>query len=149
MKQFKIIIDSREQTPFKFPEGIETVRGSLRTGDYSIEGLTNMVIVERKSLQDIVGCCGQHRDRFKNELHRMQGYKAKCVIVEASLRKLSGGNWRGKMTPNQVLGAIASWRHRFGVEFIYADNAEHASAECYRFLNAYYKWLREVVLAII
>jgi len=148
MKPLKIVVDTREQAPFPFPEGVETIKGTLKTGDYSIEGLTNLVCVERKSLQDMVGCCGQHRDRFKNELHRMQGYKAKCIIIEASLKKLSGGKWRGKMTASQVLGAIASWRHRFGVSFIYADNPELAGQECYRYLKGYHNWLREVVLAI-
>jgi len=149
MKPMRIIIDSREQAPFVFPEGVESVVGTLKTGDYSIEGLTNLVCVERKSLQDMVGCCGQHRERFNNELHRMMGYRAKCVIIEASLKKLSGGNWRGKMTATQVLGAINSWRHKYGINFIYADNPELASQECYRFLHYYHRWLKETLMAVM
>ena len=53
----KIIIDSREQRPFDFLSqngDIETERGTLDTGDYSVAGLESRVAVERKSLADLV-----------------------------------------------------------------------------------------------
>lgn len=139
---FTIVQDSREQSPWKFPpEQVVTV-GTLQTGDYSIEGLTDLVTVERKSVPDLVGCIGKGRERFERELHRMRGYRFACVIVEGSLRKLSGGSWRGKITPTQLLGSVASWRVKHGIHFIYADNAELASQECHRILRKYHDYLR-------
>jgi DNA excision repair protein ERCC-4 len=143
MKEIVIVQDTREQTPFVFPEGVSVIEGTLQSGDYSIQGMTDLVAVERKSLQDMVGCCGKGRDRFKRELHRLRGYRAKAIIIESTLQKLTNGNWRGKMTSNQVLGAIASWRQKFGVDFIYAGNAELGAQECFRYLKAFHGWMYE------
>jgi len=137
-----IIVDNREQTPWIFPPEQIVKAGTLQTGDYSIEGLTDLICVERKSVQDLVGCIGKGRERFERELHRMRGYRFACVIVEGSLRKLSGGNWRGKITPTQLLGSVASWRIRYNVDFIYADNAELGAQECERILRKYRDYLR-------
>jgi ERCC4-type nuclease len=141
---FIIVIDSREQTPWEFPK-TSTTRGSLTTGDYSIKGLEQLVTVERKSLQDLVGCVGSGRERFKRELHRMRGYKAKAVIIEAALPQIEQGKWRGKVTPAAVLGSINSWRHRFDVEFIYTSSEKTAAAECERFLRKFYDVCEEFV----
>ena len=143
MNDFTIIIDTREQTPFAFKPDIPTVSGSLETGDYSIQGMQDLITVERKSLSDIVGCCGKGRDRFKRELHRMRGFKAKCVIIEATLQRVSNGNWRSQIKPASVLGSIASWRHRYGIDFIYAGNPELGAEECVRYLRAFYNYCKE------
>ena len=67
----KIIIDTREQRPFAFlgqNGDIETERGTLSLGDYSLAGLTDRVAVERKSLADLVTGLGKERERFQREL---------------------------------------------------------------------------------
>ncbi|WP_241160230.1 hypothetical protein [Desulfovibrio sp. ZJ369] len=46
------------------------VAGSLTVGDYSLEGLTDKVAVERKELPDLVQCLGRERERFERELQR-------------------------------------------------------------------------------
>ena len=70
---FTVLVDTREQTPFRF-NGWAVERRGLVTGDYSIDGLSEYVAIERKTIQDLVGCVGSCRDRFKRELHRLQGY---------------------------------------------------------------------------
>ena len=50
----KILIDTREQRPYKFD--IDTVTGTLTTGDYSICGLENYISIERKTIDDLIGC---------------------------------------------------------------------------------------------
>jgi ERCC4-type nuclease len=50
-----LVIDSREQAPLAF-ERLESVRGTLRTGDYSVRGLEDLFSVERKTVADLVGC---------------------------------------------------------------------------------------------
>ena len=146
MKQLpKIIIDTREQTPFVFAPDVETVAGTLQFGDYSLEGFTDLVVIERKSLPDIVACCGSQRDRFKRELATLRGYKYKAVIIESTLQKVTNGKWRGKVQPAHVLGSIASWRLRYGIDFIYAGSPELAAKECYRFLNAVHNLIEEFV----
>jgi len=132
-----IVIDTREQTPLLFGDQVETVPGTLETGDYSIQGLTDLVTIERKSLPDLLGCIGKGRDRFERELRRMRGYTYKAVVIEATLKQCAGGSWRGEITPAQLLGSIASWRVKYKVDFIYAGNAELAAEETLRVLRKF------------
>ena len=70
-----IVIDTREQAPLVFSQ-LQSVRGTLTTGDYSIQGLQELFSVERKSVGDLVGCCmGENRERFERELHRLRGFR--------------------------------------------------------------------------
>ncbi len=46
-EDFNIIVDTREQQPWNF-KTYGTVSQKLDTGDYSIEGLENLVAIERK-----------------------------------------------------------------------------------------------------
>jgi ERCC4-type nuclease len=70
-----IVIDTREQDPLVFSR-LQSVRGTLTTGDYSIAGLESLFAVERKSISDLVGCCmGDSRQRFERELHRLRGFR--------------------------------------------------------------------------
>ncbi len=140
-----IVIDTREQTPFVFPEGVQTVSGTLQSGDYSLQGFTDLVTIERKSLPDIVGCIGQGRDRFERELMRLRGYRYKAVIIEANLKQCEAGKWRGKILPQQLLGSIASWRVKYGVEFIYACNADFGAKETYRLLRKFHDYMEDFI----
>lgn len=58
-----VIIDTREQLPYNFT--FESTRATLKTGDYSLAGLESVVSIERKSLDDFVGCITTGRDRFE------------------------------------------------------------------------------------
>ena len=64
-----VIVDSREQVPylFKYYDAAVTVQG-LPTGDYSLAGYEGRVAVERKELDDLVGCLTVGRERFEKEL---------------------------------------------------------------------------------
>jgi ERCC4-type nuclease len=62
-EQVTAIIDTREQLPLDLSP-LGSTSGTLATGDYSVKGLEHVVAVERKSLADLLGCVGQHRERF-------------------------------------------------------------------------------------
>ncbi len=49
------IVDTREQCSLDLTP-LQTIRGSLTTGDYSVAGLEHVVAVERKSLRDLIEC---------------------------------------------------------------------------------------------
>ncbi|MFH1108733.1 MAG: ERCC4 domain-containing protein [Planctomycetota bacterium] len=109
-----IIIDSREQNPLDFPTLTATV-GTLDTGDYSIVGLTNLVAVERKSIDDLLTCIGRERDRFKRELQRLRAYRFRLLVVEASAADLEAGQWRSNLKPAHVVGSLAAWCVQYGL----------------------------------
>src|SRR6478752_8650758 len=90
-----IIVDTREQTPLSFAR-LESVRGTLRTGDYSVKGLEDLFSVERKTVADLVGCCmADNRERFERELHRLRGYRFKRLLVVGS----EAETWQVIITP--------------------------------------------------
>ena len=81
-----ITIDTREQTPFHFGEGIARTRiGTLRTGDYACTGDRGFA-VERKSLDDFLGTISSGWDRFQREIFRAKtaGF-ALPIVVEGNL----------------------------------------------------------------
>jgi len=118
-----IIIDTREQAPLVFGN-LPTERDTLDTGDYSIRGLEHVVACERKSLPDLVACCGSERERFVRGLERLQGRRFRCVVVESTLAEIEAGDWRGKILPQVVLGSIASWSVRYGLPFFFCGDPD-------------------------
>jgi len=140
--KLRIIIDTREQTPLVFDQELVVAEaGTLNHGDYSVFGLTDMVVVERKSLPDLVACVGRERDRFERELVALRGYHCRAVVIEATLKQIEAGNWRGQVLPQHVLGSIASWRVKYQIDFVYSGSAESAAGEVYRLLHKYHDYL--------
>ena len=84
MERLNIIIDTREQQPWAFGPDVDCSIGTLRTGDYAIQGDDHFAI-ERKSLDDFLGTIGSGWERFKRELDRMDKaeFIAKIIIVES------------------------------------------------------------------
>jgi len=105
-----IIIDTREQLPFKFGGKVEIVRKGLPTGDYSIVGLEEHVAIERKSLNDLVNCCATGRERFMNEVLRLRGYPTRAIICEGSWAQINGGEYVSRIKKNSVIGTIVRWQ---------------------------------------
>jgi len=138
MAKLRIVIDTREQTPLPFnPEDAETMPGTLAHGDYSLHGFTDLLTIERKSLPDLVACVGRERERFERELLALRGYHCKAVVIEASLKQIDKGGWRGQVLPQQVRGSIAAWRVRHKLDFIYASTPELAASEVVYILRKY------------
>lgn len=142
-----IVIDSREQMAWDFSPYIgdewTVATGTLTHADYSIQSLSDMISLERKSLQDIVMCCGSERDRFVRELLALRGYKCKAVIIEASMSEIDKGGWRGKVTPSQVTGSMASWMVKYNIPFICACNHELAAKTAFTILRKYYEFCQD------
>ena len=123
---FVVVIDTREQAPFAF-EGITgdrgrvleiaTSRAGLKTGDYSIRGLEDVIAVERKSKVDLYGTVGRGRKRFERELERLAAMGAPAVVLECDLASLLHPPGRSKVSPSSVLNSLIAWsvRHRLPV----------------------------------
>jgi DNA excision repair protein ERCC-4 len=126
------IIDSREQLPFDLSP-LKSKIDTLDAGDYSVRGLENQIAVERKSLADLVGCCGVERERFERELQRLLSYATRAVVVEASWADLERGEWRSKLTPQSATGSVLSWIGS-GVPFLFASSREAAQRATSRLL---------------
>lgn len=102
------IVDSREQLPLDLAP-LRTESATLTTGDYSLKGLEHHVCIERKSLDDLLGCVGRDRERFERELQRMLAYPVRVLLVESTWADIELGQWRSKVTSSQVMGSLIGW----------------------------------------
>jgi len=134
------VVDTREQLPFDLAP-LSVVRGSLPTGDYSVAGLEHEVAVERKSLPDLVLCVGSERERFEKEIQRLMAYPARLLIVEATMAQLELGQWRARITPNQVTSSLLSWSAQ-GLPIFTVDGHKAAGivAAKFLFVAARHRW---------
>lgn len=134
------IIDTREQTPFTLSP-MKTVRGTLATGDYSVAGLENSIVIERKSRDDLISCVGPQRPRFEREILRMLAYPVRAVIVETTWHQLESGGWRSNVTPQSAVGSVVGWIAA-GVPFVMAGDHLHADRFAARllFIAARRRW---------
>lgn len=128
-----VLIDSREQCGYSLaPMKTEVV--TLATGDYSICGLQDLVCLERKTLPDFIACCGPERKRFEAELHRMMGYRFRCVVIEAGMDDIFHHRYRSRIEPASVMGSIASWCGRYNVPFMLCGDRQGGQEFSIRFL---------------
>ena len=139
----RILIDTREQEPYTFT-GYEaaTEPATLPVGDYSLPGFQDRAAVERKSLNDLIGCLmGKDRERFERELARGRHYDLFMVVVEASLADVSQGRYRSDIKPQAALQSIVTFQVRYRIPFVWAGNRTGAEYMTYSFLA---KYLREI-----
>jgi ERCC4-type nuclease len=138
------IIDTREQLPLALPH-FQVVRGTLETGDYSIAGLEKVLTVERKGLDDLLGCIGQHRKRFDDEMQRILAYPHRMLVIECTWRDIEAGMWRSRVTPAAVRGSLMGWL-AMGIPIFFArDHVTAAGIVAhFMFLAARRRW-REAV----
>ena len=118
-----ILIDTREQQPYTF-ENSQT--GTIPVGDYSIQGLENHIAIERKELNDLIGCLTNGRERFEKELHKGRALDYFALVIEASLSDLINGRYRSQMDPKAAIQSLlaSSIRHRMPIFF--CENRKYA-----------------------
>lgn len=102
----KFVVDTREKDPWDL--GAECVRKKLDSGDYSILAMEHRVVIERKTLDDLVQSVIHERSRFFDELERLTHFEYAYVVVEGSFRDLLEGDYRSYAHPNSVLGSMLS-----------------------------------------
>lgn len=118
------IIDTREQHPLDL-QPLQTMRGTLATGDYSLRGLTHCVAIERKSLPDLLGCVGRERERFEREIMRLQAYPVRALVVESTWQAIERGEWSSKVTAAAAMGSLIGWIAA-GIPVVMAGDHERA-----------------------
>lgn len=143
------VIDTREQTPFALwdlddwrGEKIgkdRVIRGTLKTGDYSVRGFESAAAVERKSFDDLFGSLTYGRDRLLDEIERARELKFFGFVIEAPLWKISQGHSRmGRFTGDDAVRSILSWQVRYPwVHWHWCDNRTEASLVTVRLLERF------------
>jgi hypothetical protein len=123
-----IFIDTREQKPFHFKNGIIN---KLDFGDYTGSGeFYSKTFVDRKSLSDFKGTFGKGYERFKSEMNRCKEFDSYLfLVVEATIDEIVESN-QGKFKTNlsycfhNVRDCILEYPKN--IQFIFCKNRNQA-----------------------
>lgn len=132
-----ILVDSHEQKPFdfkRFPNWIETVKTKhLDVGDYTVEGMEDLLALERKSLPDLIGTVIQRRNRFISLCEELSRYRWRAIIVEATYKDIKSDYGKlgleTRAHPNAVSGSLDAAEVRFNIPVIYASRNKKLAEE--------------------
>ena len=145
-----ILKDSREQKGYDWGED-DFFRGTriekIDFGDYSLEGLTHLIFIERKASTSELSqnIC---EERFKKLLIRARQYKYKYILCEFDYEDilnfpLNSGipKWQYKKLKVKpaFMNAFISRLSVEGFQIIFAGNALNAEKFCYSILKYIYK----------
>jgi len=121
-KPITILIDSREQRPYEFEQ---SEVGTVPVGDYSIHGLENCISIERKELNDLIGCLTTGRARFEKELHRGRALDYFALVIEARLSDLVNGHYRSQMSSKSAIQSLLAFSVRYRLPIFFCENREY------------------------
>lgn len=150
-----VLIDTREQQPLALaafhPNWIGGERrATLKTGDYSVEGMEGLLALERKNLPDLVACIVTYRKRFLASCERLAKFRWKAILIEASFEDIKRG-WEetgipSSVHPNAVCGTLDAIEAKFNIPIIYTSiDRELATERAASWLSKHftYWWLEE------
>lgn len=133
-----VLIDSREQQPFTLlahhPNWVGGERrATLKTGDYTVQGMESLLALERKNLSDLVACIVTYRRRFLASCERLAKFRWKAVLIEASYEDIER-NWDesgipSEVHPNAVCGTLDAIEAKFAIPIIYTSTHRELATE--------------------
>jgi hypothetical protein len=113
-----ILVVTRGQNPFDFSRfdgwfaGIE--KKPLKLGDYSLAGLEDVCVVERKDLPDLIHSLSAERSVFVNRLRRMSRYPHRLLVITAALSQVKSpspyGGWTRIVSPSPSMRSLPGFR---------------------------------------
>ena len=128
-----VLVDTREQTPLdfsRFPNWIAShKRRKLSVGDYSVQGMEDILIIERKSLRDLITTLMQQRPRFFRQCEKMTKYRWRALFVEASYEDIKSPYDYTEAHPNAVSGTLDALEAKFGIPVIYTSRYQELAEE--------------------
>ena len=142
-----IVVDSREQNPFSFARfngwfaGIE--KRALELGDYSVAGLEDSCVVERKDLGDLVRSFTAERPVFVERLRRMSAFPDRLLVVTAALSQVKSRYEHSPANPNQTTQSLIAALAGLRVPFLCVETHEMGEeiVASYLYQVHLYHWL--------
>ena len=141
------VIDTREQIPFSFRKfkgwfaGIE--ERALPLGDYSVAGMEDACVVERKDLSDLVASLTNNREVFVKRLRRMSRLPYSLLVITAPFSQVKSNYPFGAASPNQITQSLIAVLAGLRVPFVCTETHELGEeiVASYLYQTFLYDWL--------
>jgi len=141
------VIDTREQNPLSF----RRFRGwfarieerALPLGDYSVDGMENSCVVERKDLADLIQSFTTNRQVFINRLRRMSELPHSLLVVTAPLSEIKTEYAYRAANPNRITQSLIAVLAGLRLPFICTETHELGEeiVASYLYQTFLYDWL--------
>lgn len=122
-----LLVDTREQNPLDFSRfeswfaGVE--KRALKLGDYSVAGLEDSCVVERKDLADLIHSFTTERGVFIDRLRRMAQYPHRLLLVTSTVSQIKSPYSHG-VNPNRITQSLIAILAGLRVPFLCSENHE-------------------------
>ena len=142
-----VVVDTREQNPLDFSRfegwfaGIETRH--LKLGDYSIAGLEDRCVVERKDLPDLIHSFTAERPAFVHRLRLMSQYSHRLLVVTTALSRIKSHQPHGGGNPNRLTQSLIAALAGLQIPFLCTETHElgEEMVASYLYQVHLYHWL--------
>ena len=142
-----VVVDTREQNPLDFSRfegwfaGIETRH--LKLGDYSIAGLEDRCVVERKDLPDLIHSFTAERPAFVRRLRLMSQYSHRLLVVTTALSRIKSPQPHGGGNPNRLTQSLIAALAGLQIPFLCTETHElgEEMVASYLYQVHLYHWL--------
>ena len=141
------IVDTREQNPLSFRRFkgwfARIEHRALRLGDYSVAGMEDSCVVERKDLADLIHSFTDNRRVFINRLSRMSALPHSLLVVTAPLSEIKTDYPYRAANPNRITQSLIAVLAGLRVPFICTETHELGEEIVASFLyqTFLYDWL--------
>ena len=141
------IVDTREQNPLSFRRFkgwfARIEHRALPLGDYSVVGMENSCVVERKDLADLIQSFTTNRSVFINRLRRMSRLPHSLLVVTAPLSEIKTEYPYRSANPNRITQSLIAVLAGLRVPFICTETHELGEeiVASYLYQTFLYDWL--------
>ena len=142
-----VLVDTREQNPFDFSRfeawfsAVE--QKALKLGDYSIAGLEDICVVERKDLSDLVHSLTAEPIVLVRRLRLMAQYPRRLLVITAPLSQIKSPYSHSSANPNQITQSLIATLTGLQVPFLCTETHELGAelVASYLYQVHLYDWL--------
>ncbi|HET7891451.1 MAG TPA: ERCC4 domain-containing protein [Candidatus Sulfotelmatobacter sp.] len=141
------IIDTREQNPLSFRRFrgwfADIEERALPLGDYSVCGMEDSCVVERKDLGDLICSFTSNRAVFISRLRRMSQRAHSLLVITASLTEIKSEYPYRAASPNRITQSLIAVLAGLRVPFICTETHELGEeiVASYLYQTFLYDWL--------
>jgi ERCC4-type nuclease len=125
------------------PAGSVGQKRAPALGDYSIAGLEDTCIVERKDLDDLIHSFTVERFVFVNWLRRMSSFPHRLLVITAALSQIKSPHVRSHVNPSRIVQSLIALLAGLRVPFVTTENHELGEeiVASYLYQVHLYQWL--------